>query len=225
MDTNPINATTPAVTAATAPPPAENSTALNIASDFETFLKMLTAQAKYQDPLEPLDSSEYASQLAQFSSVEQQVQTNDLLEDMLAALGAGGITDFAGWIGMEARSAAPVYFDGAPVTLYPDPAASADKVQLVVYDEEGTEVQRVDIEKGLDPVDWAGQTSNGTTAVDGFYRFEIESFNNDALIRADPVETYSRVTEAQVLGGQTFVILESGARIASSDVTALREPI
>ncbi len=37
-----------------------------LSSDFETFIKMLTTQAKYQDPLEPLDSSEYAAQLAQF---------------------------------------------------------------------------------------------------------------------------------------------------------------
>ncbi|WP_435988127.1 flagellar hook capping FlgD N-terminal domain-containing protein [Sulfitobacter sp. SH22] len=37
-----------------------------ISSDFETFLKMLTTQARYQDPLEPIDSSQYSAQLAQF---------------------------------------------------------------------------------------------------------------------------------------------------------------
>ena len=51
-----------------------------LSADFETFIKMLTTQAKYQDPLEPLDSSEYAAQLAQFSMVEQQVLSNDLLK-------------------------------------------------------------------------------------------------------------------------------------------------
>lgn len=50
-----------------------------LSSDFEVFLQMLTAQAEYQDPLEPIDSSEYAAQLAQFSMVEQQVMTNDLM--------------------------------------------------------------------------------------------------------------------------------------------------
>ncbi|MEM9127629.1 MAG: flagellar hook capping FlgD N-terminal domain-containing protein, partial [Pseudomonadota bacterium] len=58
-----------------------------LTSDFETFLLMLTAQARNQDPLEPLDSSQYASQLAQFSMVEQQVQTNDLLSSLSNALG------------------------------------------------------------------------------------------------------------------------------------------
>ncbi|WP_367648781.1 flagellar hook capping FlgD N-terminal domain-containing protein [Ruegeria arenilitoris] len=58
-----------------------------LASDFVTFLKMLTIQARNQDPLKPLDASEYASQLAQFSMVEQQVQTNDLLSTLGQALG------------------------------------------------------------------------------------------------------------------------------------------
>ena len=51
---------------------ADTGSALSaVTSDFETFLNMLTAQAKDQDPLEPIDSTEYAAQLAQFSMVEQ----------------------------------------------------------------------------------------------------------------------------------------------------------
>jgi len=45
------------------------------------FLQMLTAQAQYRDLLEPIGSSEYAAQLAQFSMVEQQVLTNDTLAE------------------------------------------------------------------------------------------------------------------------------------------------
>ena len=44
-----------------------------LSSDFETFLKMLTTQMQNQDPLNPVDSTDYATQLATFSSVEQQV--------------------------------------------------------------------------------------------------------------------------------------------------------
>ena len=47
-----------------------------LSSDFETFLKMLTVQLENQDPLNPVDSADYAVQLATFSGVEQQVQTN-----------------------------------------------------------------------------------------------------------------------------------------------------
>lgn len=71
--------------APSATPPA-NATALS--SDFETFLKMLTVQMQNQDPLNPIDSTEYAMQLATFSSVEQQVLTNDLLRQMMGGQGA-----------------------------------------------------------------------------------------------------------------------------------------
>lgn len=66
---------------------ADKSSASGLASDFETFLKMLTAQARYQDPLEPIDLTEYASQLAQFSMVEQQVKTNDMLSALSGQFG------------------------------------------------------------------------------------------------------------------------------------------
>jgi flagellar basal-body rod modification protein FlgD len=94
-----------------------------ISSDFETFLKMLTAQAQYQDPLDPIDSSQYASQLAQFSAVEQQVLSNDLLTALVGQMGTTNMAQLAGWVGIDARSTAPVSFDGSPVTLQAQPNA------------------------------------------------------------------------------------------------------
>lgn len=97
MDINTVQSTNSA--ASNSPVLKESSSVLS--SDFETFLKMLTVQAKYQDPLEPIDSSEYSAQLAQFSSVEQQVLTNDLLTALTGQLGGSGMAQFASWIGME----------------------------------------------------------------------------------------------------------------------------
>ena len=62
-----------------------------LSSDFETFLKMLTTQLENQDPLNPIDSTDYAVQLATFAGVEQQVLTNDLLESMGGNSGLGGL--------------------------------------------------------------------------------------------------------------------------------------
>ena len=52
------------------------------------FLSLLTAQVQNQDPLEPLDATAFTEQLATFSSLEQQVQSNRLLEGILDALNA-----------------------------------------------------------------------------------------------------------------------------------------
>lgn len=199
------------------------ATATANASDFETFLKMLTAQARYQDPLEPIDSSEYAAQLAQFSMVEQQVLSNDLLSALTAQLGAGTMAEMAGWIGMEARTTAPVNFDGSPVTLYPNPVAAADEVVMVVYDSDDQEVQRNTLPVSAEPVEWAGVSNDGTPFADGVYRIEFESRAGGELLLSDPAESYSRITEATMQDGQTILILEGGTPILASAIGAIRE--
>lgn len=214
------SATSPA-TGGTAASPQANAV---LSSDFETFLQMLTAQAKYQDPLEPIDSSEYAAQLAQFSMVEQQVKSNDLLSALTAQLGASNMAQMSGWIGMEARTTAPVHFDGAPLTVAPNPAAIADNVQLVVYDSVGAEVQRLTIPTSADPVHWAGVTSGGAPFPPGLYRFEVESRAQGELVLSEPAETYGTITEAQIHAGQTLLVLEGGSIVAADAVTGLRSP-
>jgi flagellar basal-body rod modification protein FlgD len=53
--------------------------------DYQAFLKLLVAEMKNQDPTEPMDATQQISQLAQFSSVEQAVQTNTKLDQLLAS--------------------------------------------------------------------------------------------------------------------------------------------
>ena len=194
-----------------------------LASDFETFLKMLTAQARHQNPLEPMDSSEYAAQLAQFSMVEQQVLSNDLLSALTAQLGSGNMAQMANWIGMEARTTAPVQFDGSPIAMEPNPAAASDEVFLVVYDSDGQEVQRRAIPVSADPIEWAGVSDDGTPFQDGLYSFVVESRANGELLLSDPVETYARIVEARTQAGETILILEGGSAVLAGNVNGLRE--
>lgn len=80
-----------------------------INSDFETFLVMLTAQLQNQDPLNPMDSSDYAVQLATFSGVEQQVLTNELLRGLGAEGRIDNLASVAGWVGWRpARKGPPI---------------------------------------------------------------------------------------------------------------------
>ncbi|MGJ5617914.1 flagellar hook capping FlgD N-terminal domain-containing protein [Sulfitobacter sp. MF3-043] len=194
-----------------------------LASDFETFLKMLTAQAKHQNPLEPMDSSEYAAQLAQFSMVEQQVLSNDLLSALTAQLGSGNMAQMANWIGLEARTTAPVQFDGSPIAMEPNPAAASDEVFLVVYDIDGHEVQRRAIPVSAEPIEWAGVSDDGTPFQDGLYSFVVESRANGELLLSDPVETYARIVEARTQAGETILILEGGSAVSAGNVNGLRE--
>ncbi|TMM52520.1 flagellar hook capping FlgD N-terminal domain-containing protein [Sulfitobacter sabulilitoris] len=193
-----------------------------LSSDFETFLQMLTAQAKYQDPLEPIDSSEYAAQLAQFSMVEQQVLSNDLLTALTAQLGAGNMAQMASWIGMEARTSAPVQFDGAPITVLPEPSRTADAAFLVVRDAAGADVHRQQIAVSSEPVDWTGLRGDGTPIPSGRYSFAVESHANGDVIATTAADTYATVTEARKTDGDTLLILAGGSPVRASEISALR---
>lgn len=200
--------------------PAENTSGLT--SDFETFLKMLTAQARYQDPLEPIDSTEFAAQLAQFSMVEQQVQTNDTLSQLAAQMGTANMASLAGWVGMEARAETPAYFDGFPITVAPAPARAADQAFLVVTNAGGAEVQRLQIPVPADPLQWTGVDDSGVPFDDGIYDFHVESFNNGDKIPSGATEVYSRISEAQTRGNEVVLILQGGQAISANAVSALR---
>jgi flagellar basal-body rod modification protein FlgD len=55
-----------------------------IASNFTTFLQLLTTQLKNQNPLEPLDTNQFTQQLVQFAQVEQQMKSNDQLATLVS---------------------------------------------------------------------------------------------------------------------------------------------
>lgn len=54
--------------------------------NYDAFLKLLTAQMKFQDPTKPMDSTQFVSQLASFSNVEQAIKTNSKLDAMITTM-------------------------------------------------------------------------------------------------------------------------------------------
>lgn len=215
MDISPISPTSVTPAASTR----------QISSDFETFLKMLTTQAENQDPLNPIDSSDYAVQLATFSGVEQQVQTNDLLKALTGQFGIGGIAELADWVGKEARSAAAVPFDGTAITLYPTVQAGADSARLVIRDGNGTEIGQLPIPTDGAPIDWAGVTADGFPFPPDTYTFDVQSYSGEDFLGSAMAETYSPVTEVRRgSGGGTIIVLAGETVVAADDITALRAP-
>jgi flagellar basal-body rod modification protein FlgD len=193
-----------------------------ISSDFDTFLKMMTAQIKNQDPLDPMDSADFSTQLATFSGVEQQVQTNDLLKALGVQMGNLGMAQLASWIGMEARTQAPAYFDGSPVNISPNIATGADSAILVVKNDAGTEVQRIPFDATRTDLQWAGVGDNGTPFTNGLYKFDIESYSGDDLLGTSNADTYSKITEAKSRNGETILVLSGGSEVSASEISALR---
>jgi len=215
-DVSPISATNSATANRAAVPSG------TISADFDVFLQMLTTQLKYQDPMNPMESSEFASQLATFAGVEQQVIGNELLTRMSAQLSTSAMSEIAGWIGQEVRVASSVQFDGTPITISPNPAVVADRAELVVRDENGTEITRQAIPVSADPIEWAGVTADGAPLPNGIYSFEVVSYAEGEAILTETAEIYAEVVEIRSQGGVNILILEGAIAVPASTVTAIR---
>lgn len=195
-----------------------------MSADFDTFLKMLTVQMTNQDPMNPIEGADYAVQLATFSGVEQQVRTNQLLADLAAQSNLSNMAQLAGWVGQEARVAAPVYFDGQPVTLSLAPAAMADGATLVIRDSAGNTVAREDVPVGTAPYTWLGADAAGNPLPKGRYSVQLESRAGQTVLQTDPVEAYATITEARRGVDGVILVMKGGIEVKASDVTALRMP-
>lgn len=214
------SATTPTTASATS---SANSTSA-ISSDFDTFLQMLTVQMQNQDPLNPIESTDFAVQLATFSSVEQQVLSNDLLRALSDQMALSNVADMTAWIGQEIRAAMPTFFDGAPIEIAPNPAAIADNVELVVRNESGDEVQRYQVPMSAEPIEWAGVDELGQPFEPGIYSFELVSYAEGEVILQETAEVYGLVNEVQSEAGQIILLMNGDVAVLANQVGALRTP-
>lgn len=195
-----------------------------LSSDYTTFLKMLTTQMQNQDPLDPMDSGQYAQQLASFSSVEQQTKTNQLLEGLGSQFGLMNMAQLAGWVGQEARSAGPVYKSTAPVAISYAASATADRAVLVVKDASGALVARETVPLSGADYAWFGADASGNPLPAGTYTLGLESYFGENLLGTSAVESYQPITEVRNTTDGTRVILSGGISVLATDVTALRVP-
>ncbi len=218
---NPTNSALAASAASAASAATETSTSA-LSSDFQTFLLMLTEQLKNQDPLNPLEATDFAVQLATFSGVEQQVRTNDLLRDLAGQMGAGTLAQYSGWIGMEARTTAPVYFDGQPVMIDPQRASGATSSTLVVRDANGTIVGQAVLPQVSGPVEWVAAGADGAPLPSGLYALTVENRNGDQVLADTAVESYARVAEVRAGASGPEIVLAGGAVTNPADVIGLR---
>lgn len=183
---------------------------------------MLTTQLQNQDPLNPVDSADYAVQLATFSSVEQQTLTNQKLDTLAGLMGVQGMTQLAPWVGQEARSTAPVYMDGTLVTLPLSPKTGADSAILVVKDQSGTTVARETVPVQTAEYAWTGQSITGANLPTGTYSLSLESYSDGVQIANEAVESYAKIQEVQSGTTGPRLILTGGVSLAADQITALR---
>ncbi|ABC21351.1 flagellar hook assembly protein FlgD [Rhodospirillum rubrum] len=161
-----------------------------LTSDMNTFLTLLTSQLKNQDPLSPMDSTEFTNQLVQFAQVEQQINTNDNMEKLLAVSGNSQAAMAVGYLGkyVEAESTVVALQDGQAVFTY-GLTAAADNVTIALYDEKDNLVRAFqgDLTQGLHKITWNGKDSYGEKLDDGTYRIAVTATSK----KDGSIETWS----------------------------------
>jgi len=164
----------------------------------DDFLKLMMAQMKYQDPMNPLDSNEYAAQLAQFSQLEQLANLN---ENVTRSIDANYLltqsvnnTMTATLIGKDVKldSEFAVYNGQSNVNIGYDLPADASSVKVNVYDQYGKLIKTIDSDKlsqGDAKLSWDFTDNDGNNVAHGAYRFEIEA----TATNGNPMTVYSHI--------------------------------
>lgn len=143
------------------------SSRVGLADNFDTFLTLLTTQMQNQDPLSPLDSTEFTNQLVQFSGVEQQIRTNETLTSMIESSTASTGAALVGYLGQTAEiNSAGAGFHGDPVTWKYTLPYDVESAKFVVQNVDGTVVYSADAEAttGGHEVAWDGENLTGGVA-------------------------------------------------------------
>ncbi|MDI1344579.1 MAG: flagellar hook capping FlgD N-terminal domain-containing protein [Pseudolabrys sp.] len=96
MSIVPATSTSSSTTTASTTPAVDNTM---IASNFTTFLQLLTAQLKNQNPMDPLDTNQFTQQLVQFAQVEQQMKSNEQLTSLVALEKSASSTTALAYVG------------------------------------------------------------------------------------------------------------------------------
>ncbi len=165
-----------ATTGTTGTSEATSNAASGLADNMDTFLKLLTTQMKNQDPLNPMDSSEFTQQLVAFSEVEQSIATNMNLENLIGLQQATQATGIVNYLGKEIEAVGDetVLQDGAAAWMYEIPA-NTESVVLNISDSNGNVVFAGggETSEGTHTFNWDGKDTSGNQLSDGLYKIEV----------------------------------------------------
>ncbi|NHK26328.1 flagellar biosynthesis protein FlgD [Parvularcula flava] len=193
-----------------------------VSEDFNTFLTLLTAQIRNQDPLAPLDSTQFVEQLATFSSLEQQVRTNDQLESISLMI-AEMYSNAAGeWVGQDAAvTTSWLPYQGGEVDFTADIPMEADQALMVIRDTSGEVIDTQSLDPAQSPWSWDGKTANNADADHGLYQMVIELYQGGQPLGMMEPKIISKVTQASIENGEVMLGFENRMTQSAAKVTRI----
>jgi flagellar basal-body rod modification protein FlgD len=226
MTTAPV--TTPSAAASSS---SSGGNALNkLSSDLNSFLTLLTTQLKNQDPLSPLDSTQFTAQLVAFTGVEQQINTNTKLDSLIGVDKGSQLANAAAFIGdtVEAPSSqASINADGTISNIGYTLPSAASAVTLTVTDSSGNVVSsgNAPVTQGHNSVIWTGQDGNGNALPAGLYNVSISALDQSQQpmsgITTSIIGAVTNVTSDTTNGTELSI---GNVTVPLSSVTSVKKP-
>jgi flagellar basal-body rod modification protein FlgD len=188
----------------------------------DDFLKLLITQMRYQDPLSPMDNSQFLSQMAQFSSLEQMQNLNESFDQSMLLSQSLNNSSAAGFIGRHVRAS------GDGVTLGTTGSAElgyflptdAATVTLTVLDDQDREVRTLVADgttAGAHRLEWDGTDLDGRRVAAGSYTFKVSAKDADGVdVNATSVVT-GLVQGITFKNGSAYLLVD-GREVSLSEV-------
>ncbi|HEY4252833.1 MAG TPA: flagellar hook capping FlgD N-terminal domain-containing protein [Roseomonas sp.] len=220
-----VNGSSPAQAAANAAQQAAQGP--QIASDFNTFLTLLTTQLKNQSPDSPLDSNQMMAQLTQFASVEQQINMNQNLQQLINLQQVGGLTSAADLMGhrVEVQSDSLSLQNGRADLRLPARGA-ATTARVTIADSNGRTIRTADVSlnQGTQDWTWDGRDNNGNAVTDGVYRVGVAGIgSNGAPTSQAPAFTVIGTATGASRSGNDIVLNLGGLTLPYNNLRAVVE--
>ncbi len=196
----------------------KSDTALSqLSQDYTRFIKLLIAQVENQDPLKPMDSTEFVSQIAQLTQVEQAVQTNSQLESLRSSLSVSTALSETQLIGREVTTRSDnVVLDENGAVFFYELESDATEVAAVISDAHGNIVRQIGGLSGASgdmyEVVWNGTSGDGDLLANGEYKITMATSGGSG-----GYNTYtSSVVQSVEFGGDGQMLRLADGRLASS---------
>jgi flagellar basal-body rod modification protein FlgD len=174
------------------------------ASQKTDFLKLLTQQLKSQNPLKPYDNQEFASQLAQFSQLDQLTSIKEAIEEQTTAYQSLNQTmtssALPGMLGKTAKTKwNKAQYDGEnSLTFGYNFSGSCKSAEVLVKNSSGSVIRKVtlggaDLTSGEHKFVWDGKDNGGSEVATGQYSIEVKTTNSSGSVSSPDVYVYGKI--------------------------------
>ena len=195
-----------------------------IAEQKNMFLNLLVKQLQYQDPLNPVENTEFTAQLAQFSQLESLSEMNGNIEEMTQFQNSMNSMAAVSFIGKQVNASGnAINYSGGESSIDFNLEGNASEVTVTIYNSAGSVVRTIGmntVQQGDITCSWDGRNNNGESVSPGKYYFTVKATDfNGAAVKTS---TYANGTVTGVKFENGTIFLQVGDKeVTLADITKI----